>query len=133
MSADKVDAREALSKVQLEIIARQRLTRSVLEPMLKTTWKDGIDIDEIRTEVVDFLRAVISADRALRTTPEGYQLLRSTTHDERSFPEDATSDNGNYYNTCCECGRQFTGHKRRIVCKVCTNEKPMIAAPQEGK
>ena len=69
----------------------------------------------------------------LFTQPEGYKLLRSTTHEERSFPEDATSDNGSYYNTCCECGRQFTGHKRRIVCKVCTNEKPMIAAAQEGK
>ena len=69
----------------------------------------------------------------LRNQPEGYRLLRSTTHEERSFPEDATSDNGNYYNTCCECGRQFTGHKRRIVCKVCINEKPMIAAAQEGK
>lgn len=54
--------------------------------------------------------------------PAGYKFLKDSTHAERSWPEDASHENGNYSNTCCHCGREFVGHKRRVVCKVCATE-----------
>lgn len=51
--------------------------------------------------------------------PTGFKLLKDTTHDERSWPEDYSHENGCYSNTCINCLRNFTGYKRRAVCKVC--------------
>lgn len=33
--------------------------------------------------------------------------------------EDAKHENGSYYCTCSICGKAFTGHKRRVICKIC--------------
>ena len=45
----------------------------------------------------------------------------------RDWPEDAVDeDNGQYMNTCYVCGNTFTGHKRRVTCKLCS-----LAAAQE--
>lgn len=52
-------------------------------------------------------------------TPQGYRLLKDTTHAERSWSEDTSLENGNYSNTCCNCFRSFIGHKRRVICKSC--------------
>jgi hypothetical protein len=52
--------------------------------------------------------------------PKGWKLLKDSTHEERSWREDAGHENGNYSNACCECGRMFLGHKRRVICKVCS-------------
>jgi len=38
---------------------------------------------------------------------------------EHDYPEDWPGENGMYQQTCCECGKQFVGHKRRMVCKKC--------------
>lgn len=35
------------------------------------------------------------------------------------WTEDFTHENGNYWNLCITCERQFIGHKRRHVCKLC--------------
>jgi hypothetical protein len=56
---------------------------------------------------------------------EGMKWLKNSTFDERSFHEDAPLENGVYYNDCVNCGRSFTGYKRRTLCKVC-------AAPSAG-
>lgn len=77
---------------------------------------------------VELINAATRSARpeALRTTvPDGFKLLRDSTHDERSWPEDASHENGNYYCLCGECGRQFTGHKRRGLCKVCVVSPPL--------
>lgn len=74
-----------------------------------------------------FVRQFIAEMRAALSQPavaQGWKLLKDSTHEERSWPEDASHENGSYYNTCCNCGRQFTGHKRRVICRVCD------AAPQ---
>ncbi len=42
--------------------------------------------------------------------------------------EDFSHENGNYYCTCCHCGVTFTGHKRRVVCRVCANKPELSAA-----
>lgn len=59
----------------------------------------------------------------------GYKLLKDSTHDERSWSEDSSHENGAYFCLCHHCGRQFTGHKRRVTCKVCTG----VIAAAEGK
>ncbi len=38
---------------------------------------------------------------------------------ERDYPECRDLENGNYWNTCSECGMEFIGHKRMTVCKLC--------------
>lgn len=55
------------------------------------------------------------------TLPEGYHLIRTATHAERSWPEDASHENGAYHNECISCQRTFTGHKRRAICRVCAD------------
>ena len=38
----------------------------------------------------------------------------------RSFSEDFWHENGNYFCICLHCGNEFVGHKRRMVCKLCS-------------
>lgn len=40
---------------------------------------------------------------------------------ERNWTEDASHENGNYECLCCECDQMFIGHKRRVLCKACSN------------
>jgi hypothetical protein len=65
------------------------------------------------------LLAQPAASQAVPAVPEGFKLLRNSTVTERSWKEDEAHENGNYSCECCECGRTFFGHKRRVVCKVC--------------
>lgn len=75
------------------------------------------------------IETYLSASQAQApTAPSGWKLLKDSTHDERSWPEDSSHENGNYSNSCCHCLRMFTGHKRRVVCKVCATE-PSAQAP----
>jgi hypothetical protein len=60
--------------------------------------------------------------------PAGYKLLKDTTPSEREWVEDADHENGRYFNTCCECGRSFVGHKRRVVCKHCATQPTQAPA-----
>lgn len=55
--------------------------------------------------------------------PPGYRLLKDSTEADRSWLGDALHENGRYSCCCCECGRMFIGHKRRVVCRVCSLEK----------
>jgi hypothetical protein len=38
------------------------------------------------------------------------------------YPEDFPHENGAYCCKCKKCGIEFTGHKRRRICKICANE-----------
>jgi hypothetical protein len=40
-------------------------------------------------------------------------------YDEHDYPEHAKYENGNYWNTCCECGLDFVGLKNTPTCKLC--------------
>jgi hypothetical protein len=40
---------------------------------------------------------------------------------DRNWTEDAAHENGNYECRCVECGNSFIGHKRRVLCKLCSN------------
>jgi len=56
--------------------------------------------------------------------PRNYKLLKDSTIEERSWEDNG--ENGSYYNTCHHCGRQFTGYKRRVTCKVCASPELWI-------
>lgn len=53
-------------------------------------------------------------------------LLRAAS--PQDWFEDAEHENGKYWNTCQQCGRNFVGHKRRVTCKLCTT--PGASDPQ---
>jgi hypothetical protein len=78
------------------------------EQLAQAMLEDGIERE---------LRASTAA--APSPVPAGFKLLQDTTHAQRSWPEDASHENGNYSCCCCHCLRMFTAHKRRVVCKVC--------------
>ena len=44
---------------------------------------------------------------------------------DRDFTEDFEQENGCYYNNCCLCGEMFKGNKHRVICKLCSNAKPI--------
>lgn len=80
------------------------------------------------TDRAESAEAELSRLKAQEPRP-GWRWLKNTTYDERSWPEDAGHENGNYSNSCCECLRMFTGHKRRVVCRSCSEIKADAAAP----
>lgn len=43
---------------------------------------------------------------------------------EGDWPQDAVNDpdNGAYLNACFSCGDYFTGNKRRLYCRKCSDE-----------
>ena len=55
--------------------------------------------------------------------PVGYKLLRDTTRDQRDYPADFHSEHGHNECVCGHCGRNFGGHKRRTICRACTEEQ----------
>ena len=80
-------------------------------------------------EVLALIEAALAEPQAPAPVPAGWRLLKNSTHDERSFPEDSPHENGWYSCECSDCGRMFNGHKRRITCKVCS----MLADEPEGE
>ena len=53
-------------------------------------------------------------------------LMIPSENDPKNWQEDFPHENGNYVNTCIECGSLFIGHKRRNVCKMCTLLKKVV-------
>lgn len=51
----------------------------------------------------------------------------------RDWPEDFPHENGQYMNTCYLCKNTFIGHKRRVVCKVCSDRLPKPAKQDRRK
>lgn len=73
------------------------------------------------------LSALVWKEQAARrasVVPQGWKLIKDATHEDRSYPEDSELENGFYFCTCANCGRQFTGHKRRVTCKACAAPQP---------
>lgn len=98
---------------------------------------------ESRASVIEFLNAAPTDGNEVLTQriaeiaaategalPKGWKLLKDTTFDERKWHEDASHENGNYCNTCCHCGREFLGHKRRVSCRACA--KPPGEADEQA-
>jgi len=66
----------------------------------------------------------LTTEQQAAAVPAGFKLIKDSTREERSWPEDYELDNGRYFNTCCNCERLFLGHKRRIECKACATAAP---------
>ena len=49
---------------------------------------------------------------------------------EQDYPEDFTGENGNYHHVCPSCEKPFTGHKRRVLCRVCAKMKESGGPPE---
>lgn len=49
---------------------------------------------------------------------------------EGNWTEDFPHENGNYMNVCRECGNEFLGHKRRVVCKLCFSKPTTMNTEQ---
>jgi hypothetical protein len=47
----------------------------------------------------------------------------------RSWPDDVAHES-NYENNCLHCGSAFIGHKRRVVCRVCSEA---ASNPHQGQ
>jgi hypothetical protein len=45
------------------------------------------------------------------------------TESGRNWTEDFSHENGQYICGCVGCGREFQGHKRRAVCKICAYDE----------
>lgn len=58
------------------------------------------------------------------------QPLGKQGESNRDWKEDFTHENGNYANMCMYCEQSFYGHKRRVVCKVCSDLR--INVPSEA-
>jgi len=50
---------------------------------------------------------------------------------DRDWIEDFGHENGNYQCNCIRCNKHFYGHKRRIVCKLCSHSTPEPIEPQK--
>jgi len=48
------------------------------------------------------------------------------------WPEDGCHENGAYHCACIACGATFIGHKRRVVCKVCSEKTANPPASPDG-
>jgi hypothetical protein len=57
------------------------------------------------------------------------ERIDSPFDESRSWPEDFEHENGNYCCKCCQCGKMFTGHKRRVVCRVCATKAKVQSKP----
>ena len=42
--------------------------------------------------------------------------------DKRNWVEDYKHENGKYLCMCYQCNRKFYGHKRRVMCKECSDK-----------
>ena len=43
--------------------------------------------------------------------------------------EDRGWPDRDYWCKCCVCGEMFTGHKRQVICRICTEESAAQSAP----
>ena len=52
--------------------------------------------------------------------------------DLKDWKQDFKYENGNYINICIFCKHEFKGHKRRVVCRQCSDERN-LTPPTEPK
>lgn len=84
----------------------------------------GVSKGDLKADLVKWLRPY------LRTTEP---VVVEGEMDARDWPEDFLHENGNYQNLCCECGKLFFGHKRRVVCRSCVKQKEALAKEQSDE
>ena len=76
---------------------------------------DNLNCDNCSSEI-KFARLVRVPDKGEKPNGEPAIPLPS----DRDWKEDFSHENGNYVNKCIECGNRFMGHKRRVICRSCS-------------
>lgn len=63
-------------------------------------------------------------EKCLPADPNGFPVYAAPTAQAAPQPEPVSRDwpDGNYYCKCSVCGHQFTGHKRQLVCRLCSEQ-----------
>ena len=79
-----------------------------LAAVISSWWKEALEVEADEQDWPDW----DGVDKVL----DGVEATTS-----KDWSEDFHLENGNYSNKCCNCKATFTGHKRRLVCKVCAN------------
>ena len=99
---DQSDASLALNYEALaEALAERKPFEAVAERLSKG--------EKMTTKTPQEYAAFLESLRVKNEGPEG-----------RNWPEDYNRENGNYQNKCVGCSEHFIGHKRRVVCRVCS-------------
>jgi len=49
--------------------------------------------------------------------------LKALYESKRSWKEDLELENGQYTCHCLECGKDFIGHKLRLICRECAKQE----------
>lgn len=70
----------------------------------------------------EYVMDLATAPGLAHRVPEGWKLIKTSTHDERSFPDDPER----YQCKCAGCGRGFSGMKSRHQCRVCETNPPVM-------
>ena len=56
-------------------------------------------------------------------TPNAIASVLLASVSDRDFPEDFRAENGRYLCLCVGCDYTFFGHKRRVMCRLCSTPK----------
>lgn len=115
--AERIHVLAWFKRIQRELDCEHQITIKVhhdmysiglFEPHGKLVMCVGRDVTTRVQVAIDRLRM----DRKHGDAPSGSE--------KRDWPGDFEHENGNYQCTCLECGKLFLGHKRRVICRVCT-------------
>ena len=110
---DRLDS-EACAEAADEIAALEAECER-LRSGVKTAAYMELDTTKRSIAIQDELRAMLSSTPAQPT---------AQTHASRDWAEDFDHENGCYSCLCSICKQEFTGHKRRVVCKGCSQHIP---------
>ena len=77
-------------------------------------------IDMTTAAAQGFRDGVASVEKTEIPNNQDASAAQSEPVEDRGWPD------RDYWCKCCVCGEMFTGHKRQLVCRVCTEES---AAP----
>ncbi len=61
-----------------------------------------------------------SVDKLQQQLPQDSMSSIIDINNPRNWELDFPHENGNYYNMCINCKQGFIGHKRRVICKICS-------------
>ena len=107
--------RTAPKRIWLQLGDDPEASRCNFSELGEVTWSTAqethVCLEYVRADLV---RAAMPANALTQRPPSAPEPIRD-------WPEDAAHENGNYQNECVTCGRLFTGHKRRVLCRACAD------------
>lgn len=80
-------------------------------------------VDMATAAAQGFRDGVASVEKTEIPNNQDASAAQSEPVEDRGWPD------RDYWCKCCVCGEMFTGHKRQLVCRVCTEESAAQSAP----